>query len=60
MHPAARVSTNALIRTTVRNKIFFVLDFIVHYYNMFRPRSVAIFLCTFSLRMANDRGRNML
>jgi hypothetical protein len=43
MHPVARVSTNALIKTTVRNKIFFVLDFIVHYYNMFRPRSVTIF-----------------
>jgi hypothetical protein len=25
MHPVARVSTNTLIRTTVRNKIFFVL-----------------------------------
>jgi hypothetical protein len=23
--------------------MFFVLDFIVHYYNMFRPRSVTIF-----------------
>jgi hypothetical protein len=34
--------TNTLIRTTVRNKICFVLDFIVHYYNMFRPRSGAI------------------
>jgi hypothetical protein len=35
--------TNTLIKTTVRNKYLFVLDFIVHYYNMFRPRSVAIF-----------------
>jgi hypothetical protein len=26
--------------------MFFVLDFIVHYYNMFRPRSVTIFSCT--------------
>jgi hypothetical protein len=34
---------NTLIKTTVRNKYLFVLDFIVHYYNMFRPRSVAIF-----------------
>jgi hypothetical protein len=34
--------TNTLIKTTVRNKYLFVLDFNVHYY-MFRPRSVAIF-----------------
>jgi hypothetical protein len=34
---------NTLIKTSVRNKYLFVLDFIVHYYNMFRPRSVAIF-----------------
>jgi hypothetical protein len=34
---------NTLIKTTVRNKYLFVLNFIVHYYNMFRPRSVAIF-----------------
>jgi hypothetical protein len=31
MHPVARVSTNTLIETTVRNKYLFVLDFIVHY-----------------------------
>jgi hypothetical protein len=37
-----KVVTNTLIKTTVRNKYLFVLDFIVHYYNMFRPRSVAI------------------
>jgi hypothetical protein len=43
------LNSNTLIKTTVRNKYLFVLDFIVHYYNMFRPRSVAIF-----------RGRNML
>jgi hypothetical protein len=36
--------TNTLVKTTVRNKYLFVLDFIVHYYNMFRPRSVAIFM----------------
>jgi hypothetical protein len=44
--------TNTLIKTTVRNKYLFVLDFIVHYYNMF--------LYTFYLKMATDRGRNML
>jgi hypothetical protein len=37
------VISNTLIKTTVRNKYLFVLDFIVYYYNMFRPRSVAIF-----------------
>jgi hypothetical protein len=26
--------TNTLIKTTVRNKYLFVLDFIVHYYNI--------------------------
>jgi hypothetical protein len=42
-YQAARYINNTLIKTTVRNKYLFVLDFIVHYYNMFRPRSVAIF-----------------
>jgi hypothetical protein len=45
MHPVARVSTNTLIRTTVRNKIFFVLDFIVHYYNMFRLHMSHLQVC---------------
>jgi hypothetical protein len=30
LHPVARVSTNAFLKTTVRNNVF-VLDFIVHY-----------------------------
>jgi hypothetical protein len=30
MHPVARVSTNAILKTTVRNNVS-VLDFIVHY-----------------------------
>jgi hypothetical protein len=34
--------TNTLIKTTVRNKYLFVLDFIVHYYNMFRRTVVLI------------------
>jgi hypothetical protein len=39
----SKTEINTLIKTTVRNKYLFVLDFIVHYYNMFRPRSVTIF-----------------
>jgi hypothetical protein len=31
---------NILIKTTVRNKYLFVLDIIVHYSNMFRPRNM--------------------
>jgi hypothetical protein len=30
LHPVARVSTNAFLKTTVRNSVS-VLDFIVHY-----------------------------
>jgi hypothetical protein len=33
MHPVACI-TNTLIKTTVRNKYLFVLDFIVHYYTL--------------------------
>jgi hypothetical protein len=30
LHPVARVSTNAFLKTTVRNNVF-VIDFILHY-----------------------------
>jgi hypothetical protein len=60
--------TNTLIKTTVRNKYLFVLDFIVHYYNMFQlhdhelVNNISVFsLCSYLKRklprkpqMSND------
>jgi hypothetical protein len=64
LHPVARVSTNAFLKTTVSNNVF-VLDFIVHY--LLHNGSVDIhsghlniyIFCTFYLKMATDQGRNM-
>jgi hypothetical protein len=43
LHPVARVSTNTLIKTTIRNKCFSCSILLCTTYNMFRPRSVTIF-----------------
>jgi hypothetical protein len=71
LHPVARVSTNAFLKTAVRNNVF-VFDFIVHYLlhvsapygghlQVTDPLTYTVvtliyILCTYYLKMATDRA----